>query len=99
MKPDVLLVAPIYAPTRERARIGLHGPSAVGGERPRRDARARWRIGSKSSSRAAVPALARSLIERLPRLRLIACFGVGVDAIDLAAARERGIAVTNTPMC
>ena len=40
---------------------------------------------------------ARTLIERLPRLRLIACFGVGVDAIDLAAARERDIAVTNTP--
>ena len=40
---------------------------------------------------------ARALIEQLPRLRLIACFGVGVDAIDLAAARERGVAVTNTP--
>jgi lactate dehydrogenase-like 2-hydroxyacid dehydrogenase len=39
----------------------------------------------------------RELIERLPKLRLIACFGVGVDAIDLTAARERGIAVTNTP--
>jgi hydroxypyruvate reductase len=39
----------------------------------------------------------RALIERLPKLRLIACFGVGVDAIDLAAARERGVAVTNTP--
>ena len=39
----------------------------------------------------------RELIVRLPKLRLIACFGVGVDAIDLAAARERGIAVTNTP--
>jgi lactate dehydrogenase-like 2-hydroxyacid dehydrogenase len=39
----------------------------------------------------------RELIERLPGLRLIACFGVGVDAIDLTAARERGIAVTNTP--
>jgi lactate dehydrogenase-like 2-hydroxyacid dehydrogenase len=41
--------------------------------------------------------VARALIEQLPRLRLIACFGVGVDAIDLAAARERGVAVTNTP--
>jgi lactate dehydrogenase-like 2-hydroxyacid dehydrogenase len=39
----------------------------------------------------------RALIEQLPKLRLIACFGVGVDAIDLAAARERGVAVTNTP--
>ena len=39
----------------------------------------------------------RALIERFPSLKLIACFGVGVDAIDLAAARERGIAVTNTP--
>jgi glyoxylate reductase len=31
------------------------------------------------------------------RLRLIANFGVGTDNIDLAAARARGIAVTNTP--
>jgi glyoxylate reductase len=31
------------------------------------------------------------------RLRLIANFGVGVDHIDLAAARAKGIAVTNTP--
>jgi glyoxylate reductase len=32
-----------------------------------------------------------------PRLKLIANFGVGVDHIDLHAARERGIMVTNTP--
>lgn len=32
-----------------------------------------------------------------PNLRLIASFGAGVDHIDLAAARERGITVTNTP--
>ncbi len=32
-----------------------------------------------------------------PRLRLIANFGAGVDHIDLAAARERGMMVSNTP--
>jgi glyoxylate reductase len=32
-----------------------------------------------------------------PRLRLIANFGAGVNHIDLAAARARGILVTNTP--
>lgn len=32
-----------------------------------------------------------------PRLKLIANFGNGVDHIDLKAARERGISVTNTP--
>jgi len=32
-----------------------------------------------------------------PNLRLIANFGAGVDHIDLASARERGITVTNTP--
>jgi glyoxylate reductase len=32
-----------------------------------------------------------------PGLKLIANFGVGVDHIDIAAARARGITVTNTP--
>src|SRR3546814_6410348 len=32
-----------------------------------------------------------------PNFRLIANFGTGVDHIDLAAARQRGITVTNTP--
>jgi glyoxylate reductase len=32
-----------------------------------------------------------------PQLKLIANFGVGVDNIDLEAARARGVAVTNTP--
>jgi glyoxylate reductase len=32
-----------------------------------------------------------------PRLRLIANFGAGTDHIDLAAARTRGIQVSNTP--
>jgi glyoxylate reductase len=32
-----------------------------------------------------------------PDLKLIASFGTGVDHIDLATARQRGITVTNTP--
>ncbi len=32
-----------------------------------------------------------------PNLKLIANFGAGVDHIDLTAAREKGITVTNTP--
>lgn len=34
---------------------------------------------------------------QLPALRCISRCGVGVDAIDLNAARERGVAVANTP--
>ncbi|MEK9755102.1 MAG: D-glycerate dehydrogenase, partial [Rhodospirillaceae bacterium] len=32
-----------------------------------------------------------------PDLRLVANYGTGVDHIDLASARQRGITVTNTP--
>jgi len=39
----------------------------------------------------------RALIEMLPKLELIAGFGVGYDKTDIAAARERNIPVTNTP--
>ncbi|EKM0532548.1 2-hydroxyacid dehydrogenase [Cronobacter turicensis] len=41
--------------------------------------------------------LTRAFIARLPALSLIAVFGVGYDGVDVAAARERGIAVTHTP--
>ena len=37
------------------------------------------------------------LMDRVPTLKAIVCRGVGVDAIDLDAARRRGIAVSTTP--
>ena len=37
------------------------------------------------------------VIARAPRLRLIQKLGVGVDTIDLEAAKARGIAVCNMP--
>lgn len=39
----------------------------------------------------------RKLIEALPNLEIICNFAVGFDNVDLAAAKERGIPVTNTP--
>ena len=39
----------------------------------------------------------RALIEALPKLEVISIYGVGFDAVDLDAARARGIRVTNTP--
>ena len=41
--------------------------------------------------------VSRTLIEALPNLEIISQFAVGYDNIDLQAAKERGIAVTNTP--
>lgn len=38
-----------------------------------------------------------ALMDRLPKLEIIANFGVGYDNIDTKAARERNIRVTNTP--
>src|SRR5262249_30870704 len=43
------------------------------------------------------PTVDAALLERLPAVRVISNFGVGVDHIDLAAAAARGVAVGNTP--
>lgn len=38
-----------------------------------------------------------AMIAACPQLEVISVYGVGYDAVDLAAARARGIKVTNTP--
>jgi D-3-phosphoglycerate dehydrogenase len=43
-------------------------------------------------------AITRRVIEKaLPRLKVVSKYGIGVDRIDLEAARERGLTVTYTP--
>jgi lactate dehydrogenase-like 2-hydroxyacid dehydrogenase len=37
------------------------------------------------------------LLDRLPNLQIVANFGVGYDSVDVNAATERGVVVTNTP--
>jgi glyoxylate reductase len=45
----------------------------------------------------AVVAVGPAELDLLPDLRLVANYGVGYDQMDVAACRERGVAVTNTP--
>ncbi|MGH7172757.1 MAG: 2-hydroxyacid dehydrogenase [Gemmataceae bacterium] len=58
--------------------------------------------GTEASSIAGIyiyghPRVDACLLERLPEVRVISNFGVGVDHIDVTAAAARGIAVGNTP--
>lgn len=46
---------------------------------------------------ASFGAVPRTLMSRLPALEIVSNFGVGIDGIDLAYAKERGIIVTNAP--
>jgi glyoxylate reductase len=43
------------------------------------------------------PTVDAAMLDRLPAVRVISNFGVGVDHIDVAAAAARGIPVGNTP--
>ena len=45
------------------------------------------------------PRVDGTLMDRLPNLKIISNHGVGVDHIDVAAARSRSIPVGNTPGC
>lgn len=46
---------------------------------------------------AAIAPIGAAELDLLPDLGLVANYGVGYDTVDVAACRERGIAVTNTP--
>jgi D-3-phosphoglycerate dehydrogenase len=46
---------------------------------------------------AGLDTISRPVIEAATNLKVIARYGVGVDAVDLEAAQENGIIVTNTP--
>jgi D-3-phosphoglycerate dehydrogenase len=45
-----------------------------------------------------VPHTTRRVLEALPNLKMVGRSGVGVDSVDLDAATELGICVTNTPI-
>lgn len=49
------------------------------------------------NSRGATCRWPGELLRRLPALKMLSVFGIGTDSVDVAAARELGIVVCNTP--
>ena len=96
MKDEVLVVGPMYPPTLaalEQA-FTLHKLWLA----PDRDAL----INSVSDRLTAIAAPASKGVDaatmaKLPKLKLIAIFGVGIDSVVVEAAKKLGVSVTNTP--
>ena len=94
-RPELLVVAPLMPFLMEALRrdytvhdrIHVSDPAAFAGIAPRIR-------GVVANGEAKVP---RELIAQLPALEVISVFGVGYDGVDVAAAHERGVPVTNTP--
>jgi len=96
MKPQVLVLVPIYAPTLAE----LEHEFTVHRLWEARDANALLKEVS-GNVRAVVTSgssgIAAELIEALPKLEIIGCFGNPRGTVDLALTKRRGVVVTNTP--
>ncbi len=97
MKPRVLLTRPILPEAMEALRVAAEVElgAASGGLSPAE-------IRDKAADKDGILCLLADRIgadvfEAAPRLRIVANCAVGYDNIDVAAARARGILVTNTP--
>jgi lactate dehydrogenase-like 2-hydroxyacid dehydrogenase len=96
MKPELLLKRAIYPPAAAELEreFTVHKPWTA----PDREAYIRQ---SCANVRAAVTTtsvgFSRGDFEALPRLEILANFGPFLTLIDMAAAKERGVAVTCTP--
>jgi hydroxypyruvate reductase len=94
----ILLQAVGLLPDVDRAlaeRYTVHRLAAPGAERDAQLARIGGEVTALVTSARA--GFDEALLERLPNLRVVSSFGVGLDALDLPAARRRNIAVGYTP--
>ena len=94
-KPDLILTGPTLPSAREALgrNFTVHELQAA----PDRAAFLAARGATRFLASTYHMPLDAALMDALPGLEIISNFGVGVDNIDLDAARARGIKVTNTP--
>ncbi len=95
-KPTVLLVGNVYPGTRRKmeAAYDFHALSEAA-DRAAKLAEVAPRC--RAILTAGHGGADGALMDALPNLGIIANFGVGYDSVDVAAAKARGIRVTNTP--
>jgi hydroxypyruvate reductase len=94
-KPEILTVAKLWPPYLEE----LQQTYVVHDRTHELDAAAFAQIAPriKAIAGGGESQVTRALMAQLPALEMISVFGVGYDRYDVAAARERGIPITNTP--
>jgi hydroxypyruvate reductase len=95
MKPDLILTAPFYPHSMAQLEAGytLHKYWEAA-DKPAFLDQLADRITAIAHTGGGVDA---DMMKRLPKLKLVANFGVGYDSVDVKTAAERGIVVTNTP--
>ncbi|MBI4293974.1 MAG: 2-hydroxyacid dehydrogenase [Betaproteobacteria bacterium] len=98
MKPDVLVVGPMYPATIEDLdREFTTHKLWLASDRTALIASCAERVRAIATTAFPNDGADAALIGALPKLEIISSFGVGVDPIDLEAARRRNVIVTNTP--
>ena len=98
MTPGPRVVVARYLPEAGRARLAeRHEVDEDGAEVDRDELLGRIAGAAALVADPTVPVDAQLLDAAGPGLRVVANFAVGYDNVDVAACRERGIVVTNTP--
>jgi lactate dehydrogenase-like 2-hydroxyacid dehydrogenase len=95
MKHEIIITAPGHKGTMERLQDEFKAIKLW--EAPDRDAALKAAAHIRGLAHFGHSKVDGALMDRLPKLEIVSNFGVGVDQIDLAAAKKRNIVVTNTP--
>ncbi len=96
MKPEILVIARIFPPTL----AALEREYTVHNLCTEREPEAVMREvagGVRAAVTTGLVGFDRTRMEALPKLEIIASFGTPNGTVDLAAAKERGVIVANTP--
>ena len=94
----ILSTSPLFPDLVERMRSAGHEVTLPSRDEPTPHAQLRAELrGADALICLLTDPIDRALLDEAPKLRIIANVAVGYENIDVEAARERGIIVTNTP--